>query len=330
MRRYLTAGSLALLAAAGVNAQLQPIQARPAQPVVSSDRAVRIWAYTGPTARQKSMLCPLVISGKVTIEKEPVDLQMYQGQQMKSAHKVAKIQVTSTLLGEKAGDVVTVLIPPADPSQIGIESMGQPQQNVQHQQNITPPIGTIQLMSGQEGVFFLYPHPMESGKYMIQSGHTPLNPLDTNYKADLAKITRISEIYAEPTKLLKSEKAEDRFEAAAALVFKYRRQTPQPLNHPMQQEAIPLEESQLILKAVLETDWAKYDQPVTSNDPQHDYTQMPVSILNMLAIYPGQSGFPQVQVKPGQGYNVAYQESLKSWLEGPGAKYEIKKFVPKK
>ena len=279
----------------------------------------------GQTVRQKVFASQLIVAGKATIENETVEVAMYQGQPVKTTYTLATIRVSDTLIGDKVGDAVKVLIPPGDPAQIPFEAPGQRQP-----QYFRPQVGQVQLIDGQEGVFFLTPHPNSPEHFIINYGQTPLNPLDTTYKADLAAIKRLGEIYANPVKALKAEKAEDRFEAAAALVHRYRRQGQQPGNKPMAQVAIPAEEGKLILKAIQDADWAKYDVPVQPGEPQHDYSMMPTGLLGQLAIYPGQKGFPQVRVNPGQGYNAAFHDNFKTWMEGEGAKFEIKKFVPKK
>lgn len=324
MRQIMIVGALVLsMVADASSACAQP--AVLGKPILSKPVQSGAFVPVGPTIRQKAFTSQLVVSGKVTIENVPVELAMYQGQPVKTTYTLATIRVDSTLIGDKAGETVKVLIPPADPAQIPFEAPGQPRQ-----QYYRPQVGQVQLIDGQEGVFFLIAQPLSPGHFVMNYGQTPLNPLDTNYKSDLAALKRLSEMYADPVKALKAEKAADRFEAASALIYKYRRQVQHPGNKPMDQVAIPAEESKLILKAIQEADWAKYDVPVQPGEPPHDYTLTPTSLVGQLALYPGQNGFPQVRVNPGQGYNAAYHENFKTWMEGEGAKFQIKKFVPKK
>src|SRR5262249_12575807 len=131
--------------------------------------------------------------------------------------RVATIKVSETLIGDKA-ETVKVLIPPADPTFVYDTPPGQPPQPYF---TIVP--YQVQLIDGQEGVFFLTKHPTAADAYVHVGGRPPLNPLDTKYKTDLADVKLVASVYADPLKALKAEKADDRARAALALVIRYRR-----------------------------------------------------------------------------------------------------------
>lgn len=332
MRRAIRAAVAALLVGGAAQAQVQvrPLPApippgggigigigRPGGPVMAEN--------PGPTAHQKAVASELVVSGTVTMEKEKVDLAMYPGQPVKTTYKVATIKVSETLIGNKV-EKVKVLIGPADPTYINDLPPGAPPQPY-----YPAYLGSIQLIDGQEGVFFLAVHPADKTQFVLLNGNPPLNPLDTKYKDDVAAVKAVAAVYADPVKALKAEKAEDKMRAAAVLVSKYRRY-PQNFQGPGQpeQKAIPAEEAKLIFQAMMDADWEKFDKPQPGE--QMDYTLNPTNLLGQMQIYPGgqkgQGGnFPQVRPAPGQGYNAAYKEAFKAWMEADGKNYEIKRFV---
>ena len=278
----------------------------------------------GLSALQKSVQSEWVVSGKVTIEKETVDLPQYPGAPVKTSYKVATIKVDDVLVGQKT-TALRVLLMPADPAQIPFEMPGRVQPYYR------PNAGQIQLIDGQEGVFFLSKSPQSTEYANINYGCAPLNPLDTKYKENLAAVKKVAATFTDPVKALKAVKAEDRTAAAFAIVSKYRRY-PQTVGAQPTQESIPAEESKLIFQAILDADWELWDKPQNPGEVR-DYQLSPTNLLSQLGIFPGQKGagaFPQVQPMPGQGYHAAYKATFKTWLEGDGAKYEIKKFVAAK
>ncbi len=297
----------------------------PPPPPPMAEQSGGVVVYPGMSVRQKAYPSQLVASGTISLGKDTLDAAMYAGQGVpKTTYKVATLKVGEVLVGDKVEGAVKILVPPADPAQMPFEQPGR--KPVYYR----PQVSQVQLIDGQEGVFFLSPHPTVGGHYHMPYGHTPLNPLDTNYKADAAAVKKIGAAHADPVAALKAKDAADRLEAAAALVFKYRRQTIPPGGKPQPQVAIPAEESKLILKAIAESDWAQYDKPRVGSDPPPDYTLMPTSLLATLGIHPGQNGFPQLQVAAGRGYNETFHELYKTWLDGNGAKFEIKKFAVEK
>jgi hypothetical protein len=327
MRGFLSA-LLALAAAGLAPGQAVPRPAPPAPPPplpAVGEASSAAYASSGMTARQKAYQCQLVAAGTVAMGKDTLDAAPYPGWRgAKTTYKVATLSAGEVLLGDKPDGAIKVLIPPADPAQLPFEQPGRPQQYYR------PPVSQVQLIDGQEGVFFLAPHPTAAGYYHIPYAQTPLNPLDTNYQADLAAVKKVGAALADPAKALKAKDAADRLEAAAALVLTYRRLPPGPAGKLPREAAIPAEESKLILKALAEADWAQYDKPRLGSDPSPDGTLVPSSLLAQLGVYPGQYGMPPFQVPAGRGYNEAFQEHYKTWLDGPGAKFEIRKFVAEK
>jgi len=269
---------------------------------------------------QKVAQSEVVVTGKVTsLEKETVDLPQYPGDKNKVAFTVAVIKVESSLAGAKNVTHIKVAFsaqPGGEQPGIDLPIKGRP---------IRPGggFGPIQLTEGQEGIFFLAKHPGSDSYYAVQQGYTPIAAKAENYKDELAKIKTIVDALADPVKALKAEKLDARLTATAVIVGKYRSNPTGQLV----EVAIPAEETKLIMKTLLEADWAVADMP----PPGFDYQSSPNTIASMIGIYPGAHGIPQIQIKPGdtEGYSVKMKAAITAWYAKSGDKFEIKKFVAK-
>jgi hypothetical protein len=279
----------------------------------------------GPPPEQpvfrRAVTSSLVVSGTVSVGKETVEATAEYGQAVKTNYKVATIRVKDVLVGDKPGDTVTVLVPPADPFTPPVaDGFGRPQPYRR------PQVSQVPLIDGQEGVFFLSRHPTAPPHHHMPQGAAPLNPLDTDHKDHLAVVKRVGAMVADPVKSLKAKAAGDRYDAAVALVYRYKFVFGQV---PAEEVAVPAEESKLLLAAIAEFDWAEFDKPFVPGGPLRDYTRQPNDLLTLLGIHQGgDTGFPKVQVNPGQGMFAAYQQTLREWLDGPGGKFVVTKRVP--
>ena len=318
---------LALLAAAvggaaSAQPQVKPLPAPIPPPGGGIGIPARVVEYTGPTAFQKAVNAHLVVAGTVSVSKDTADVAAWQGAPVKATYRVATIKVTDTYVGDKT-ESVKVLMATSDPTYLNEPFPGQPAQPY-----FTPVPNSVQLIDGQEGVFFLSKHPADATAYMHAGGSPPLNPLDTKYKEELAEVKGVAAVCADPMKALKADKAEDRMKAANVLVTRYRR-PPAFDGKPYDQKAIPAEEAKLIFKAMADGDWELWDKPQQPNEVR-DYTLNPTNLLGQLQIYtgaPGKGNFPQVKQQPGQGYYAAYKAAFTAWAEGDGKDFEIKRYV---
>ena len=283
-------------------------------------KALRI-AIQNFSTSQKVAQADVVVTGKVTtVEKETVELPQFPGDKTKVAFTVAVIKIETMLAGAKNVTHLKVAFQ-AQPGAVGGDEVPQggkfggrpfPGRG----------FGPIQLTDGQEGIFFLQKHPGSDSYYSVQQGFTPVAAKDENYKDELAKVKSILDAIADPLKALKEEKLEARLASSAAILSKYR----QPVRSGQLVEvAIPAEETKLIMKTLLEADWAAADMPVAG----FDYQASGPGIASLVGLYPGNNGVPQFVVKPGESYNGLWKETIKTWYEKNGAKFEIKKFVAK-
>lgn len=248
----------------------------------------------------------VVVAGKVTaVEKGTVDAIRFPGDTEKVPHKVVVIKIDKGIVG---GDTVTHLKvgfippPPVDPNAPVRPGRGG--------------LPAVDLKEGQEGVFFLVKHP--SGEfYTITPMLAPLDAKAENYKAQVETVTKAAAVLADPMKALKSDKPADRYFAATALIAKYR-SYPEFAGE-METVKVDAEQSKLILKALAEGDWKKYD-PNTMNGMQMFY-QLGLTEMD---------GWKQPQPKPGADFTDTMKDAYTAWLNGPGKNYQIGKLVPKK
>lgn len=266
-------------------------------------------AWLGPTLANRVLPSAAVVSGKVTaVDSKGLELAPYPNAPFKARYKVATIQVESVLVGDAKLKEVKVALEPTYPTGLLV---GPPQLRA---------VMPVQLIAGQEGVFFLSPFALADGHFTILHGFTPLNPDDTNYKTELDEVKKLAVVANDPVAALKSDKPDQRLLAAATLVSRYRTY-PQGVAQ-IDQVAIPAEESKLILKALNDADWEV--------KPNADYQTNASTLAGQLGLTPGQNGFPQINVRPGTDFNKLMGETYKEWFKENGEKYQIKKFVKKK
>lgn len=262
-----------------------------------------------PNTLQRALTAPIVVVGKVaSIEDDTVDAAPFPGSP-KAAHKIAVIKIEDALVGAKGLTHIKVgfLPPPPAPP---VNPNGPIGGGIRP---IRPRID-LSLKADQAGCFFLKKHPT-ADFYVFDYMSQPLNASAENYKDELATTKKAIAAAADPLKALKAEKAEDRYIAAAAVVTKYR--TPaERANGAPKEVAIPAEETKLIFAAILETDWTKFEAGVPH----------PNQLLGQTGVMV-KGGF---QPKPftGQGdFNAQMKADFKKWIDGPGAKFVMKKFV---
>ncbi len=280
-------------------------------------KALRI-AIQNFSTSQKVAQAEVIVTGKVTsVEKETVELPQFPGDKTKVAFTVAVIKIETILGGAKNVTHLKVAFQ-AQPGAVGNEDAPQ----IGRRPFPGRGFGPIQLTDGQEGIFFLQKHPGSDSYYSVQQGFTPVAAKDDNYKEELVKVKSILDAIADPVKALQAEKLDARLTASAAIISKYR----QPVRSGQLVEvAIPAEETKLIMKTLLEADWAAADMPGAG----FDYQASGPGIASLAGLYPGNNGIPQFMVKPGESYNGLWKETIKTWYEKNGAKFEIKKFVAK-
>ncbi|MBX9579167.1 MAG: hypothetical protein K2X87_02575 [Gemmataceae bacterium] len=292
MRRFLGVLFAAGLAAAPADAKLVAAPKPPAQRAVTADA---------------------VVVGTVTsVEPAEVEAAPYPGAEEKVKFKVAVVKVTDDLAG--AGGLTHLrvgFVPPMGPPPVGTGGVPRPRRG------LAPP----ELKEGAEFLFFLAKHP-DAGFYLMPVMSPPVEAKDGAAKDEVAAVRKVLAVVADPVKALKADKAEDRHAAAVALLGKYRAYP--EFGGEVDQVPIPAEESRLILKALAEGDWARFQRD-RANAMQAFYS------LGLSEADGWNPPNPR-PAAPGQpvDINALTKKSFEAWRTGPGKDYVVKKVVAKK
>jgi len=268
---------------------------------VQAKRVARPFSVVEKVARAE-----LVVVGKITGFDKDTMLPQYVGDPNKVAHKVAVVKIEKGLLGaEKMTEVkVAFLAPPkVDPNA-----------------PVRPVLGgfrALNLTEGQEGVFFL----TKTGDfYTATPMMTPLDSKADDYKVGVEIAGKATAAILEPMKALKADKADDRYLAATALITKYRTV---PDSVETETVKVAADETKLILKALAEGDWSKYDAHIVNGmQAFHSLalTEKDGWVAPVIANVPG---------APPVDFSAVNRDAFGKWIDGPGAKYQINKIVAK-
>jgi len=272
-------------------------------------------------APQRALSADVVVVGKVaSVTADPVDAASpYPGAKDKVKYKVATVKISDALAG--AGKLTEIKVgfalpPKVDPNVKGpIIRPGGPR----------GPALAVELKEGQELLLFLTKHP--GGEFYIFSGMSP--PVDVSNeqgKKELEAVKKVTTAIADPTKGLKSDKAEVRAETAVAMVMKYR-SYPEFAGE-VDQVEIGADESKLLLKGLAEAEWSNNLRP----GPVAGLSA--VQAFGMLGLTPKDGWVQPVIVNqpgaPPVDYGAVMKDAFTKWLDGAGKDYKIKKVVPKK
>lgn len=252
-----------------------------------------------PPPLERALAAPVVVVGKVaSFEADTVDAEPFPGAPQKVAHKVAIVKIETALAGAKGLTHVKIGFVP--------KVQGKYREDFH------------MLKDGQAGCFFLTKHPT-ADFYTFNYMSQPLNADAPNYKDEVAKMTTALGAVGDPLTALKAEKATDRYLAAVALVTKYQRPHQGGVaTEPGEMVAVPAAERKLIYAALLAADWKKPDPTVPA----------PAQVVGRL-ISRDAGGFLPPPFPANDDYPSFLKACFEKWVAGDGAKFELKKFVPK-
>jgi hypothetical protein len=248
-----------------------------------------------PVARRASM-ADMIVLGKVTaIEENTVKTT-------RSEMHVAVVKVKETFLGAKGLTHVKVAFRTAAVPQP--PRPGEPRPHIRRPVGFGPPTLTV----GQEAIFFLKPEAKQV-YFVVDNVQQIIDAKAADFKKAVDDLKGYTKTLADPMTALKAKDAKARFEAASALLNRYRTARA-PVT---QQEAVPAAESKLILEALADADWSvKQTQPGQ---------QTPLNLFYML------------QLTPADGWTQPrnFQElpaAARKWLKDNAGKYTLKRMVP--
>ena len=296
-----------------VQAQIQPVQAGKVMP--------NLMPYLGGNRLAQA---DAVFVGRV-VALEPMDVAAPQvAGGPKVTYRIAVVQITESIFGLKkdtknvrVGFIMQGNLPVNGPGggvQILPANPPQPLPAIQPGGLRRPLPGVqLQLQVGQDGLFSVNKHSKEDFYLSPNFQNFVTRDNNPNFDTSLKTAKQLSKVMADPVASLKSDDKQDRYNAAALLVSKYRTVN-NPTGQPMKQEPIDADESKLILKALTEGDWTpnRFGTPIPA----------PYELFNQLGINQ-QDGYNPTNIRT----QPQIFEAMQKWLEDNNGKYRIKKWV---
>jgi len=272
-----------------------------------------------PNVSQRVLSSPVIVMGKITaLEMDPV-LVAQEGSPNKISYQVGTFKIAEALKGGnglthlRIGVVMPMVAPP-----VPIEPEDG---NIRIRRPILSRSNPFQikLEENMEGVFFLVQHPTEN--FYIMSGMAlPLLKNSESFAKDMGLIKKTMQVLSDPMKGLKSDKAEERGFTAVTLLTAYRT-PPQPVKgapaNP-KMEAVPLEESKLIMSAIAEQDWKKFNPELGIQPWQSYFFQLGAN---------EQTGYVAPKFMGQPNYNDLVQESARAWIAKNAETHRIQRFA---
>jgi len=236
-----------------------------------------------------------VVVGKVTdVTAKAEKIDQFKGDTREM--KVATVKVDSALLG-KAGKTIKVGFPTPPPGGVRPGRPGR--------------FPMVNLTKGQEACLILTKHPTKKDVYLVNSTDDVIDKAgNTEWKANLDEIKKTAKVLTNPMAALKSKNAEERLDAAAVLIHRYK----SPTLSNDKTEAVPAAESKLILNALAEADW---------NARRTNFQATPLNLFYRLAVAENE-GWKQ----PTDFNQTA--PLAKKWLKDNAGKYKMTRYVREK
>ena len=268
-------------------------------------RAMRI---APPSTMQKVATSDAVVVGKVTaIDDKTIKLPRFPGDKMLGEFRVATVKVEMPLLGVKGLTHVKVAwMPPPPPP-----PPGRPGGPIR----IGPRRGpSVNLQKGQAALLYLKKSPREN-VYTATAYFDVVDRKTTGTDAEVAEAKKYAKLLADPMAGLKAKSADDRFQTAALLLFRYR-----TFRQGARQEPISAEESKLILEAFAGADWNA--RPTPRPGPFRQQVT-PQSAFYLLGAQP-RDGWTQPR-----NFNE-FPDAARKWLKANAGSYRIQRYVAQK
>jgi hypothetical protein len=236
-----------------------------------------------------------VVIGKVTaIEDRPVTTLPHFGGDRKVTYQVAVVKVEEAVLGVKGLTHVKVgiMTTPVGP----------------------PPRAALPALKvDQEACLFLVRHPTEAFYVAPLAENILPKTGNAGFEKQAEQVKRAAKLLADPKAGLKAKDAEERALTAALLIYRYT--TPRP-GGSLKLEPIDAEESKLILRGLLDGDWAK---PWSYNE------LLPVMAFGRLGLTPEDGWSTRGFRNPND-----YPNAAKQWLREHADSYRVKRVVGEK
>lgn len=277
--------------------------------LVQAVHAVAIRRPVVLPAPQRLAQADVVILGKVTdVENKTVMAERFPGDKEKGEYRVVVVKIEQALVGAKdlthlkVGYVVPKVVPPGPGGPVGPGGPGGIRPHIRPGFRPQP----VSLNKGQEGCLFLKPHHKESF-YVVNSTMDILEKGAANYDNQVKDLKAYAKVAAEPMSALKSKDADERFKAAATLIYRYR--TYRGMG---KTEAVSSEESKLILEALAGANW---NAPIQQEGQINAQT-----LFSMLGATQKDGWMPPPDFRQ-------FPEAAKAWLKSHADSFRVQRFV---
>jgi len=242
----------------------------------------------------------VVVAGKVTsIEAKTVKTERFVNDKEGGEFVIAVVKVNDGYIGTQGLTHIKVAFPPAPPA----VAPGQPIRPIRP---IRPGFQPPKLEAGQEAILLLRKHHKENF-YVLQASTDVIDKKNAGYAKAAAELVKISKVLSDPMPALKAKDANDRFQAAATLILRYKAQRPGA----MKEEVVPAEESKLILQTLAQADWTP--KPIQLGE------MTPQAVFYRLGLKPEQ------WTQPATAQDV--QPSMQRWLKDNAGTFKLTRFV---
>jgi hypothetical protein len=246
-----------------------------------------------------------VVAGKVTkIEAKTVKAERFANDKEGGEYMIAVVKISEGFLGTQGLTHIRVAFPPAPP-QVPVvpDQPGGIRPHIRPIRRFQPP----KLEQDQEAILLLQKHHKENF-YVLQAATDVVDKKSPEYAKAAGELTKIGKVLSDPMAALKAKDAGERFQAVSALLLRYRTQRPGATKL----EAIPAEESKLILQTLAEADWTP--KPIRFGEPN------PQMLFNQLGLQP----------KDGWIQPANFQElpaAQQKWLKDNASTFKLTRYV---
>jgi len=269
-----------------------------------------------PNVPARAVQAPVIVVGKITgLEKDFVTAEQFPNSKQDTAYQIATLKVEDGLRGANGVTHIRLGFVPT-PKAAPVPQIIDP--NVPRIAIRPRPNFQVPIEEGLEGCFFLAKH-HKGDFYVVVPMFLPLVKKDERYAKDLAIVKQALETLADPVKALKSKDADARRQAASILVTSYRQvQNIAVEDGKAKTELLPAEVSKLLLNAIVEADWTKFDR---------NEGMQPQGMFQSLGLTPA-DGWTPPEPMPQQNYAMQMHEAAKKWV-ADHPDYRVSKFVSK-
>jgi hypothetical protein len=175
----------------------------------------------------------------------------------------------------------------------------------------TPPAGRgggIPLLAKQEGILFLTKAPSAKGMYVMPNYYDFIDKSGNDeFKSQVDMLRRDGKLLSDPLSSLKSKDADARLATTLMLLNRYGTSVPG-----MKLEAIPAEESKMLMSNLAEANWA-------INNPRLGYQLSPRAMFARLGATAADGWTAPAAEK--------FEEAAKAWLKENAGKFKIQGYI---